>query len=92
VDEREYANALAVSLSRVMTRLATALVEQGALDRERTIRDFKAFADAYDGSDRADWMTKMWIGHLVEALESDPSRPPPADIVSFPPTNKDGTE
>jgi hypothetical protein len=71
--ERSVNNDLMSGLCRTLTRLAVTLVQQGAIDRERTILDFEGFLDELDQSD-SDETTRLW----TSAHSPHPARIPPA--------------
>ena len=60
-------------LARAVTKLMLSMVKQGALDRELTLRDLKAFQQTL-GQDAPDQMMRVWIARMIDALRSDPSR------------------
>lgn len=76
-------NELLFGLCRATTIFLIAAVKQGALDREKTLKEFAAFRKGLTDSG-ADQATDLWMGHMIEALEADPSRPPPAPVLQFP--------
>jgi hypothetical protein len=82
-NEEDLTKAELVGIARNLIRLATELVQQGALDREKTISAFRDFAAAHEGLLPQDQMTRMWSDYLIQTLEDDPSRPPPAAVVDL---------
>lgn len=64
--------ALLIGLSRTLTKLTVNLVEEGAIDSNRAVRSFRDFAKSL-GDEPHDQATRLWVNHLVETLEANPS-------------------
>ncbi len=78
------ADVLMIGLAKTVIRLTVSLVAQGALDREITIRALKSYLETME-DDPVDKATAMWVRQVIEVLEADPSRPPPAQVLSLRP-------
>ena len=78
----KYENAIVFGLARTLTKLTTFLVEEGVIDSTRAIRSFRGFVETL-GEEPEDKISRIWVNHLVEALEADPSRPPAAPVVDL---------
>jgi hypothetical protein len=83
INDQALNEVLVVGLCRTITKLMTSLVMQGALDREKTIRDFEDYLGKLGHSD-VEAAARMWTKYLLGALQSDPTRPPPAPVLKFP--------
>ncbi|MBE9555161.1 MAG: hypothetical protein IMF05_16990 [Proteobacteria bacterium] len=64
--------ALLIGLSRTLSKLSVNLVEEGAMDSNRAVRSFRDFAKSL-GEEPHDQATRLWVNHLVETLEANPS-------------------
>lgn len=64
--------ALLIGLSRTLTKLTVNLVEEGAIDSVRAVRNFQDFAKSL-GDEPHDQATRLWVNHVVETLEANPS-------------------
>jgi len=64
--------ALLIGLSRTLTRLTENLVEEGAIDSVRAVRNFEDFAKSL-GDEPHDQATRLWVDHIVETLEATSS-------------------
>lgn len=61
--------ALLIGLSRTLARLTVNLVEEGAIDSVRAVRDFEDFAKSL-GNEPHDQATRLWVDHIVETLKA----------------------
>jgi hypothetical protein len=77
-------NDLIIGLARSMCFLVTELLAQGQLNREKAIKQFRSFSEA-QGDEAHEQATKFFLDQMVLLMESDPSRPPPAIVIQFPP-------
>ena len=85
-EDRELDRARVVGLAKTLIKITVMLVESGALDREKAIRDLSEFQEGFgDQPTAADQMTQMWVRQVLEVLAADPSRPPPADVIELHP-------
>lgn len=72
-----------VGLGRAMLFLVSELLLQGALDREKTIKQFREISKQ-EGEEPHEIATKFFVDQMIVVMESDPSRPPPAPVIQFP--------
>jgi len=77
--------ALLIGLSRTLTRLTANLVEEGAIDSVRAVRNFEDFAKTL-GDEPHDQATRLWVDHIVETLETTPSSAAHLPGASAPPS------
>jgi len=76
--------ALLIGLSRTLARLTVNLVEEGAIDSVRAVRNFEDFAKSL-GNEPHDQATRLWVDHIVETLEATSSPAEHLPSVSNPP-------
>jgi hypothetical protein len=73
-----------IGLHKTLSMLVVTLIKQGAIDREKTIKDFERFQES-QGQEDHDETTRMWTRLLLEVLRNDPDRQPAAPVLKFPP-------
>ena len=88
--DREITQAIIIGLARTLIKITAMLVEAGALDRNHAIRSLKDFKQDETNETPVGQMTELWVEKVIEALESDPPRPPtPAEVIQLYPKDDD---